>query len=117
MNLKVEYGIIAILLLAFLYYFYKHQSLVSDLLSVPDGGNPELKVVKGKHGRFDDIDRTCPMAGPCMSSCRAGNAPGKGCRACCALWSKSGDMWDEKRGWVPPSECHRPDCEADIITN
>ena len=49
MNLKVEHGIIAILLLASLYYFYKHQSLVSDLLSVPDRGNQELKVVKGKH--------------------------------------------------------------------
>ena len=49
MNLKVEHGIIAILLLAFLYYFYKHQSLLSDLLSVPDKGNPQLKAVKGKH--------------------------------------------------------------------
>jgi len=37
MNLKVEYGIIALLLIAFLYYFFKHQSLVSDLLRVPDG--------------------------------------------------------------------------------
>ena len=53
MNLKVEYGIIAILLLAFLYYFFTHQSLLSDLSSdlssVPDKGNPELKAVKGKH--------------------------------------------------------------------
>ena len=49
MNLKVEHGIIAILLLAFLYYFFTHQSLLSDLSSVPDKGNPELKVVKGKH--------------------------------------------------------------------
>jgi len=49
MNLKVEYGIIAILLLAFLYYFYKHQSLLSDLFRVPDKGNQELKAVKGKH--------------------------------------------------------------------
>ena len=55
MNLKVEHGIIAILLLAFLYYFYKHQSLLSDLLSVPDKGNPELKVVKGKHDWKDDL--------------------------------------------------------------
>ena len=49
MNLKVEHGIIAILLLAFLYYFFTHQSLLSDLSSVPDNGNPELKAVKGKH--------------------------------------------------------------------
>jgi hypothetical protein len=49
MNLKVEYGIIAILLLASLYYFYKHQSLLSDLSRVQEEGNPELKVVKGKH--------------------------------------------------------------------
>jgi len=49
MNLKVEHGIIAILLLAFLYYFYKHQSLLSDLFRVPDNGNPQLKAVKWKH--------------------------------------------------------------------
>ena len=49
MNLKVEYGIIAILLLASLYYFFKHQSLLSDLSRVQEEGNPELKVVKGKH--------------------------------------------------------------------
>ena len=55
MNLKVEHGIIAILLLAFLYYFFTHQSLLSDLSSVPDKGNPELKVVKGKHDWKDDL--------------------------------------------------------------
>ena len=49
MNLKVEYGIIAILLLAFLYYFFTHQSLLSDLSRVPDNGNPQLKAVKDKH--------------------------------------------------------------------
>ena len=49
MNLKVEYGIIAILLLASLYYFFTHQSLLSDLSRVPDNGNPQLKAVKGKH--------------------------------------------------------------------
>ena len=54
MNLKVEHGIIAILLLAFLYYFFTHQSLLSDLSSVPDNGNPELKAVKGKHGWWGD---------------------------------------------------------------
>ena len=52
MNLKVEYGIIAILLLASLYYFYKHQSLLSDLSRVQEDGNPELKVVKGKHSLY-----------------------------------------------------------------
>jgi len=52
MNLKVEHGIIAILLIAFLYYFFTHQSLLSDLSSVPDKGNPELKAVKGKHQCF-----------------------------------------------------------------
>ena len=113
MNLKVEYGIIAILLLAFLYYFYKHQSLVSYLLRVADGGNQELKGVKGKHGRFDD--RTCPMDATCMSSCRNGEAPGKNCRSCCATYSNSGDMWNKKRGWVPPSECSPPDCDATLI--
>jgi hypothetical protein len=49
MNLKVEHGIIALLLIAFLYYFFTHQSLLSDLSRVPDKGNPQLKVVKGKH--------------------------------------------------------------------
>ena len=44
MNLKVEHAIIAILLLAFLYYFFTHQSLLSDLSSAP-----ELKGVKDKH--------------------------------------------------------------------
>jgi hypothetical protein len=56
MNLKVEHGIIAILLLAFLYYFYTHQSLLSDLSRVPDNGNPQLKVVKGKHEMFNAFD-------------------------------------------------------------
>ena len=49
MNLKVEHGIIALLLIVFLYYFFTHQSLLSDLSRVPDKGNPQLKVVKGKH--------------------------------------------------------------------
>tara|TARA_Y100000389_G_scaffold165098_1_gene169139 strand:+ start:1804 stop:2004 length:201 start_codon:yes stop_codon:yes gene_type:complete len=56
MNLEVEHGIIALLLLAILYYFYKHQSLLSDLLRVPDEGNPELKMVKGKHGFWKLFD-------------------------------------------------------------
>jgi hypothetical protein len=49
MNLKVEHGIIAILLIAFLYYFYTHQSLLSDLSLVPHEGNQQLKAVKKKH--------------------------------------------------------------------
>jgi len=55
MNLKVEHGIIALLLIAFLYYFFTHQSLLSDLSSVPDNGNPQLKAVKGKHSVLDDF--------------------------------------------------------------
>ena len=49
MNLQVEHGIIALLLIAFLYYFFTHQSLLSDLSRVPDKGNAELKDVKDKH--------------------------------------------------------------------
>ena len=49
MNLKVEHGIIAILLIALLYYIVSHDSLLSDLSRVPDKGNPQLKAVKGKH--------------------------------------------------------------------
>ena len=64
MNLKVEHGIIAILLIAFLYYFYTHQSLLSDLSRVPDKGNPQLKVIKGKHGSWDDVQRDWSCNGP-----------------------------------------------------
>jgi hypothetical protein len=49
MNLKVEHGIIAILLIAFLYYFYIHQSLLSDIMRIPSEGNAELKAVINKH--------------------------------------------------------------------
>ena len=55
MNLKVEHGIIALLLIAFLYYFFTHQSLLSDLSRVPDNGNPQLKAVKGKHNFVGDF--------------------------------------------------------------
>ena len=51
MNLEVEHGIIALLLIAFLYYFFIHQSLLSDLFKISDKGNPQLKVVKNKHTR------------------------------------------------------------------
>ena len=51
MNLEVEHGIIALLLIAFLYYFFTHQSLLSDLFKISDKGNPQLKVVKNKHTR------------------------------------------------------------------
>ena len=49
MNLKVEHAIIAVLVLALLYYVYSHQSLLSDLRFVPHQGNPQLKAVKEKH--------------------------------------------------------------------
>ena len=64
MNLKVEHGIIAILLLAFLYYFYKHQSLLSDLLSVPNKGNPLLEASGHKKFSFRRmITGKCPPEG------------------------------------------------------
>ena len=53
MNLKVEHGIIALLLIAFLYYFFTHQSLLSDLSRVP-----------GKHGFWDDVQRDWSCNGP-----------------------------------------------------
>ena len=47
MKITLKYGIIAILLIilliAFLYYILPYKSLLGD-------GNPQLKVVKGKHG-------------------------------------------------------------------
>ena len=49
MNFKVEHAIIAVLVLALLYYVYKHQSLLSDLRGVPHDNNPHLKAVKEKH--------------------------------------------------------------------
>ena len=49
MNLKVEHGIIALLLIAFLYYFFTHQSLLSDIMRIPSEGNAELKAVINKH--------------------------------------------------------------------
>jgi hypothetical protein len=71
MNLKVEHGIIAILLITFLYYFYKHQSLLSDLSRVTDKGNAELKSVKDKHGTpecdypwiYDPCDKSSDCCG------------------------------------------------------
>ena len=55
MNLKVEHGIIAILLIALLYYIVSHYSLVSDLFRVPDKGNQKLKVIKGKHSVWCEV--------------------------------------------------------------
>ena len=49
MNLQVEHGIIALLLIALIYNIVTHYSLISDLLRVPDKGNPHLKAVKDKH--------------------------------------------------------------------
>ena len=60
MKLKVEHAIIAVLVLALLYYVYKHRSLLSDLMGVPHDNNPQLKAVKEKHkwcdGLFDCYD-------------------------------------------------------------
>ena len=58
MNLKVEHGIIALLVLALLYYVYTHQSLLSDLSLVPDNNNPQLKAVKDKHVKLGCDDTT-----------------------------------------------------------
>jgi len=52
MKLKVEHAIIAVLVLALLYYVYSHRSLLSDLRGVPHEGNPHLKAVKGNHDLF-----------------------------------------------------------------
>lgn len=49
MNFKVEHAIIAVLVLALLYYVYSHRSLLNDLSVVPHDNNPQLKEVKGKH--------------------------------------------------------------------
>jgi len=60
MKLKVEHPIIALLVVALLYYVYTHQSLLSDLSSVPHDNNPQLKAVKEKHRTitfYSDPDR------------------------------------------------------------
>ena len=49
MKITYEYIIIAILSIAFLYYFFARFSLLSDLFRVDDTNNPQLKAVKGKH--------------------------------------------------------------------
>jgi len=49
MNFKVEHAIIAILVLALLYYVFSHRSLLSDLSLVPHDNNPQLKIVKDEH--------------------------------------------------------------------
>jgi len=48
-DFKVEHAIIAVLVLALLYYVYSHSSLVNDLISVSHENNPKLKAVKDKH--------------------------------------------------------------------
>ncbi len=50
MNLKVEHAIIAVLVLVLLYYVYKHNSLLRDVIAIPHKDNPQLKAVKEKHG-------------------------------------------------------------------
>jgi hypothetical protein len=49
MKLRVEHAIIAVLVVALLYYVYKHSSLLRDLGLVSHQGNPQLKAVKEKH--------------------------------------------------------------------
>ena len=53
--MKVEHAIIAVLVLALLYYVYIHYSLLGDLSLVPNNNNPKLKVVKNKHYIGEDI--------------------------------------------------------------
>ena len=46
------------------------QSLLSDLSSVPDKGNPELKAVKGKHAKKHLIDSgVCDLHTPSSEWC------------------------------------------------
>ena len=52
MNFKVEHAIIAVLVLALLYYVISHHSLLNDLSVVPHDNNPQLKEVKDKHISF-----------------------------------------------------------------
>ena len=59
MNLKVEHGIIAVLVVALLYIVYTHRSLLSDLSLVPHDNNPQLKAVKDKHDSNADCDSSC----------------------------------------------------------
>jgi len=53
MNLKVEHAIIAVLVLALLYYVYSHRSLLGDLMNVPHDNNQQLKAVKAKHEIYE----------------------------------------------------------------
>lgn len=62
MNLKVEHAIISVLALALLYFVYKHNSLLRDVIAIPHKDNPQLKAIKEKH---------------CYSRCCAGD---------CGLW-------------------------------
>jgi len=76
MNLKVEHGIIAVLVLALLYYVYSHHSLLNDLSGVPHDNNPQLKVVKEKHSS------SCTPGGDCgffgAQNCRCDGSCGWG---------------------------------------
>jgi hypothetical protein len=55
MKLTLEHAIILILAVALIYYVVKHRNLVTDIIDLPDRGNPELKAVKEKHGIIDRI--------------------------------------------------------------
>jgi len=67
MNLKVEYGIIAVLVLVLLYYVMSHRSLLSDLSGVPHDDNLQLKAVKDKHMWCCETDEI--LQGKCTRYC------------------------------------------------
>jgi len=50
-DFKVEHAIIAVLVLALLYYVYTHQSLLSDLS--PLMKHPKVKEIASNHGWLD----------------------------------------------------------------
>ena len=50
MNLKVEHAIIAVLVLALLYYVYSHNSLLNDISWI-NPKDPKLKSLRDKHRR------------------------------------------------------------------
>ena len=72
MKLKVEYGIIAVLVLALLYYVSSHHRLLIDLSFVPHDNNPQLKAVKAKHHNTKDCDG---YWGPFALFCNLGPDP------------------------------------------
>ena len=66
MKFTLEHAIILILTIAVIYYVVQHRNLLTDLLSIPDRGHPELKKVKNKHSS-DDVD--CSKKGSTFAEC------------------------------------------------